>query len=206
MLNFKQKVEIHEENFFETNPVIIDDVQRVKINGKYIYEKFYLIDFFNIKDTSYVISSFGRIFSLLTNCELKPYTYESNDYTVISLRGNDGKKHKFPLHSLVARAFVPKNSDDERLNRSFTHHKDWDNENNYYWNLEWRSPYEIIILTKLQEDLDNDTLVDIVCKLLEKKESVDDVFAILDGKMSKHKIWAIKRRIIYKSISENYNF
>ena len=208
-LNFKKDVTLKEENFFKTNPVIKGDVKRKKINGKYIYEEFYLINFLDIKDDSYVISSFGRVFSLITNQEIKGYTDASrNNYKTIILSTNDGSRRKFPVHRLVARAFIPKTVSDKKMNRVYVHHKNWDNDYNYFWNLEWRSPMEIILIGRVQnkKDVTEDELVETVCKLLECKETIVDIFDMTRGKISKDKISKIKNRLLYTSISNDYDF
>ena len=65
--NFKEEVIPNKSNFFITNPINKKDVKRKKINGKYVYETFYLIDFLDIKDDTYIISSFGKLFSFNAN-------------------------------------------------------------------------------------------------------------------------------------------
>lgn len=208
-LNFKKDVDLNPDNFFKTNPVIKGDVKRKKFNGKYVYEEFYLIDFLDIKENSYVISSFGRLFSLITNQEIKGYgEAQRNNYRTVILRTKDGKNHKFPIHRLVARAFIPKTVSDKKMNRVYVHHKNWDNDYNYYWNLEWRSPMEILVLNRIQtsKELTEEELVNLVCALLERKETIVDIFDLLKGMISKDKISKIKNRLIYQSISSNYNF
>lgn len=208
-LNFKKDVTLNNDNFFKTNPVINGDVKRKKFNGKYVYEQFYLIDFLDIKENSYVISSFGRLFSLITNKELKCNSDQSrNNYKTVVLCCNDGNSYKFPVHRLVARAFIQKTNSDKKMNRIYIHHKNWDNDYNYYWNLEWRSPLEIMILGRIEnsKDITEDELVNIVCSLLERKETIVDIFDLLKGKMSKDKISKIKNRLIYTSISADYTF
>lgn len=207
--NFKKDIKLNDKNFLSTNPINKSNVKRKKINGNYIYERFYIIDFCDIKDNSYVISSFGRIFSLITNKELTPSTNSKrNNYRVIELCTNNGKKRKFSLHRLVARAFIPKTASDKKMNRVYVHHKNWDNEYNYYWNLEWRSPMEINMIGRLQKnkDIEEEEIVRIVCKLLEKSYTITDIFDIVYGKMSKDKISKIKNRLIYQTVSHGYRF
>ena len=69
--NFRKDIVLDVNNYLSSNPINKSDVKRKKLNGNFIYEKFYLIDFLGIKSDSYVISSFGRVFSLITNKELK---------------------------------------------------------------------------------------------------------------------------------------
>ena len=206
--NFKKEIELNDKNYSSINPINKSNVKRKKINGKYIYERFYLIDFLDIKENSYVISSFGRIFSLISNKELIPYTeHKKNNYKIVILMNNDGSQTKYPLHRLVARAFVEKTVSDKKMNRFYIHHKNWDNEYNYFWNLEWRSSMEIKMMEKIQskKELSEEDIAKVVCKLLERKETIADIFEIINGKMSKDKISKIKNGLIYKDISCKYN-
>ena len=131
--NFKKDIVLNEVNYSFANPINKNDVKRKKINGNYIYEQFYLIDFFDIRDESYIISSFGRIFSLITKQEIKGHKNpKRNNYSTIMLRCNNREERNFPIHTLVARAFIPKTASDKRLKRVYVHHKNWDNDYNYY--------------------------------------------------------------------------
>ena len=199
----------NKKNYMIENPINSKDVKRKKVNGEYVYEKFYLIDFLDIKENSYVISSFGRIFSLIKNKEMKPITNASrNNYKTIMLSTKDSKSKKYSLSRLVARAFVLKSPTDNKLNRKYVHHKNWDNDYNYYWNLEWRTNYEIRIMSRIQKmkDIDEDKIVKFVCILLEKGNSINDIYEIVYRLISKDKITKIKNRIICNYISYKYKF
>jgi hypothetical protein len=205
--NFKKDIVLNETNFSLTNPINKNDVKRKKINGKYITEKFYLIDFFDIRDNSYIISSFGRVFSLITNQEIKGHKNpKRNNYNTIMLRCNNTRERNFPIHTLVARAFIPKTASDKRLNRVYVHHKNWDNDYNYYWNLEWRSSSEINMIYKIQnnKDIEEEEIVKVVCRLLERETPIVEIFDIIDRKLSKDKISRIKNKKIYQDISYKY--
>ncbi len=207
--NFNKDITLNNENFLSSNPINKADVKRKKISGKYVYEKFYMIDFLNIKKNSYVVSSFGRVFSLRTNKEIFGYPDKAkNNYNIVYLMCEDGKGHKFPRHRLVARAFIPKTQADKRMNRWYVHHKNWDNDYNYYWNLEWRSPLEIVMIGKVQKnkEIEEEDIAKVVCSLLESGETIVDIFEMLDGKISKDKISKIKNKYIYKEISDKYDF
>lgn len=207
--NFNKDITLSDTNFLSSNPINKADVKRKKISGKYVYEKFYMIDFLNIKKNSYVVSSFGRVFSLLTNQEIYGTSdARKNNYNSVYLMSEDGKVLKIAKHRLVARAFVPKTTADKRMNRIYVHHKNWDNDYNYYWNLEWRSPMEIVMIGKVQKnkEIEEEDIVKVVCRLLENKETIVDIFDMLDGKISKDKISKIKNKYIYKEISDKYDF
>ena len=206
--NFKENVVLDKNNFSLINPIDKQNIKRKKINGDYIYEKFYLIDFYGIKKNSYVISSFGRIFSLISNRELKPtVSIKRNNYTTVELCCENGKSRRFPLHVLVAVAFVPKIQCDKELNRVYVHHKNWDNEYNYCWNLEWRSSLEIKMIGRmLKSNITLDEIIKIVCILLERNTPLCDIWHIIQGNISMNKLKKIKNREIYSNISKKYNF
>lgn len=207
VFNFRKDITPNSKNYLTQNPINKNDVKRKKINGEYIYERFYIIDFKDIKENSYVISSFGRIFSLITNKEIKGRTVKTkNNYRSISLIRRDGSEASYTISRLVARAFIPKTTSDKKMNRLFIHHKNWDNEYNYYWNLEWRSASEIALLNTLKKDSEEIDIVKIVCKFLENDESIVDIFDMIDGRISKEKISRIKNKKIYTEVSCNYKF
>lgn len=206
---FISDVITNEKNFLASNPINKKDVKRKKINGTYVYERFYLIDFLNIKEDYYVISSFGRVFSLYLNKELKCHIDKSmNNYKTVFLLTNDEERHKFFVHRLVALAFKPRTISDKKNNRIYVHHDNWDNEYNYTWNLRWISPLELSVIKKIQlkDDIEEAELIRVVCKLLEAKETISDIFELVDRKISKDKISKIKNRIIYTNISCDYKF
>lgn len=203
--NFK----IDNDKISSINPINRANVKRKKINGQWVYERFYPINFFGIKENSYVISSFGRVFSLIKNKELKPNVdTKRNNYTCVTLCMENGKGKKFPIHALVAAAFIPRSNSDIRLNRTSVHHKNWDNDYNYFWNLEYRSPMEIVYMGRIQDnkDLEDDEIIKIICKLLELKIPIVEIFDIIDRRMSKDTISKIKNKKIFTFISDDYNF
>lgn len=204
--HFRDDVKLNKKNHFLQNPVIKGNIKRKKINGKFKSEEFYIIDFYGIKKDYYVISSFGRVFSLKANMEMKASTY-SRSYPSITLQTEDGKHRTFLIHCLVARAFVPKSSSDKKLDRVFVHHVNWDNDYNYYWNLQWRSGYELSCMKKLtqKDEVDEDT-IKVICGLLERGTPIVDIFEIVDRKVSKDRISKIKNKTIYKEISYDYTF
>lgn len=205
--NFKTDVNVNKDNYMSSCPIPGYTAKRKRISGKYIYERFYKIDFFDIKKDSYVISSFGRVFSLINNIEMKPRKRKKSGYLTINMQTNTGSR-VFSVHCLVARAFVLKTPDDKRLGRMFVHHKNWDNDYNYYWNLEWRSRNEIPIIAKVQnnKDIERDDLIKSICKLLELETPVLDIFDIIGKQIPKDTILKIKNRQIETNISKKYNF
>lgn len=208
-VNLNKEVNPTKANYLPDNPINPKDVKRKKVNGEYVYERFYLIDFLDIRENAYVVSSFGRMFSLIKNKELKVTSNPSrNNYNTIQLRTKNGKHKKYAIHRLVARAFIPKSIADKRMNRKYVHHKNWDNDYNYYWNLEWRSQVELRIIGKVYKnpDLEEADVVKQVCVLLEKGTTINDIHNMLGKFISKDKISRIKSRRLYNFISCNYKF
>lgn len=78
----------------------------------------------------YQVSNMGRVWSLLSNKELKPSTYQG--YKRVNLTISNGKYKTVSVHRLVALAFVDGYSDGLEVN-----HIDENPENNIANNLEW---------------------------------------------------------------------
>ena len=121
---------------------------------------------------------------------------------------NNGKSRKFSIAHLVARAFIPRTASDKKQERFYAHHKNWDVTYNYYWNLEWRSSGEIALMGHLQEtkDITDQEVAVYVCKLLEKGTTIGDTYEMIGRRLSKDKISKIKNRVLYASISADYEF
>ena len=153
-----------ENKILNYNPVIPGDV--LYVNGE--YERFYIIDFFNITPNAYVISSFGRIFSFFTNREIYS-SIVSPGYSKIQLSNIDNKKESYPVHRLVAMAFIPRTEEDDTLYRMCINHIDSNGTNNDYRNLEWCTQRENMIDRNIKMDNNYNTIEDIirVCRLLE---------------------------------------
>lgn len=115
------------------------DIQ-MNFNYQLPRECFRVIDFYNIKENMYIISSYGRIFSMHTGRELQPSI--NNEYKRLELMTIHGYKLNFLIHRLVAMAFIPKTEEDIRLNRDIVNHKNCVKVCNYVWNLEWTTSHE----------------------------------------------------------------
>lgn len=92
-------------------------------------------------EENYLVSDDGRVFSLISNRELKPYAksrgygYKRLDYTV-SITHNG--KHRHPkISRMVAMAFIP-----NPLNKEQVNHIDGNPLNNHVSNLEWTTNKE----------------------------------------------------------------
>lgn len=81
--------------------------------------------------SQYVIYPNADIYSYYMN-DLMKKTVNNDGYIIASLRGDDGKKHRFLLHRLIAQIFIP----NPRC-LPIVNHKDLDKKNNDVSNLEW---------------------------------------------------------------------
>lgn len=88
-------------------------------------EKFVLLPF----DDKYAVSEKGDVINVRSGRTLR--TVLNNGYVKVQLSTN-GIRRSYPVHRLVARAFVP-NPD----NKPYVNHKDGNKENNCFNNLEW---------------------------------------------------------------------
>ena len=99
-------------------------------------EEFKLVTDIEIKPNSYMISNYGRIYSITRDKELKPQ-YDKDGYIRIELARNHEvtntkKGKKMYVHRLVANEFCIKEDGKEIVN-----HIDGVKDNNYYENLEY---------------------------------------------------------------------
>lgn len=190
-----------ENKILNYNPVIPGDV--LYVNGE--YERFYIIDFFNITPNAYVISSFGRIFSFFTNREIYS-SIVSPGYSKIQLSNIDNKKESYPVHRLVAMAFIPRTEEDDTLYRMCINHIDSNGTNNDYRNLEWCTQRENMIDRNIKMDNNYNTIEDIirVCRLLEDdkltQKEISEITGVGIGIVS-----GIKQGVRYKNISKDFN-
>ena len=81
--------------------------------------------------SKYKICKRGRIYSEIKHKYIHPWTGRKG-YKIIELHGDDGSTKRFPLHRLVAKAFIPNPDDLPQVN-----HKDENKANNHSYNLEW---------------------------------------------------------------------
>ncbi len=132
------------QNYFMYNPINPND--QLWYGNGFPVEIFYKIDFLNIKKDTYIISSYGRIFSLNTNKEMTHSTNETL-YRQIQLAMEDGygnqfNRKSFRIHRLVAMAFIVKTVEDIILGRDIVNHKNLIKNDNHVWNLEWVTEQE----------------------------------------------------------------
>lgn len=81
--------------------------------------------------TPYEVSNLGRIRSMFNGTERILKSHNHNEYKRISF-GNGKNKKRFPVHRLVALAFIPAED-----SKSFVNHKNLDRSDNRVENLEW---------------------------------------------------------------------
>lgn len=84
---------------------------------------------------NYIISSYGRVFSLYQERLLKPYVCPFKgkmDYLYVKLTKCKGQKESIRLHKLVAEAFI-----DNPKHKKIVHHIDCNALNNRADNLMW---------------------------------------------------------------------
>lgn len=201
----------------------------------YPQEEFKIIDFWNIKSGSYTISSYGRIFSINKKLNNEMSQAYCNGYRNISLMSNNTVRMGFPIHRLVAMAFIPKTEEDIILERDFVNHKDLVKFNNVVWNLEWitngdnirhgrvngayerRSPISIEIESQWSSRMvgDNSGMsrltekqVHDICKCLEQRASYSDCCiysGIANDDANRSLICNIARGVRRQDISSQYN-
>lgn len=86
----------------------------------------------------YLVSSYGRVYSLKHNKILKPNVY-TGGYFDVRIKRNDGGFEHVKIHRLVAMFFV-----DNPQNKPIVHHIDCNNQNNKADNLMWVTAEEHI--------------------------------------------------------------
>ena len=80
----------------------------------------------------YLISNLGTVYSKNKSCKMSTFVGKKNNYPMIKLIGDDGKRRVYLVHRLVAYAFV-----DNPNNFPEVNHKDKDVTNCVASNLEW---------------------------------------------------------------------
>ncbi len=205
-VNYDKEVKANTKNFYMKNPINPKDTKKKRYDGHLISERFYIIDFLDIEPNRYVISSFGRFFDLKTKSQIK-LTRSSSGYLTATIRTADNKRKCVQIHRLVARAFVPKTTNDKKHKRYFVRHKDGSSDYNVYWNLVWANYVEIKAMCVASDP--NSTESDIVkqvCRLLREGISKTEILRVINYTLSPNLINKIQQRKIYTEISENYEF
>lgn len=185
-------------------------------NGDILKEEFKQIKIGDVY-IPYLISSFGRVFSLYYNYSNKLRIHELK--TNYSKRGYkrltiyiDKKIYSFQIHVLVAKHFI-KNKD---KNRTQVNHKNGIKDFNYVWNLEWVTPQENIIhaeLTGLRShccgekhpsNIYNSNTIKMVCQLLEENILEPNEIVETTG-VNRTMVYNIYKKKAWLNISCKYN-
>jgi hypothetical protein len=85
----------------------------------------------------YSVSSFGKISSTLSGGLISQTRVDSGGYPTVTLHTGEGKPHRKSIHTLVAKAFLPKVE-----GKQFVNHIDKNRRNNYVSNLRYVTPQE----------------------------------------------------------------
>ena len=165
------------------------------------------IDFWNISDGTYAVSSYGRIKSLKYNIIRKSHK-DKDGYLNIVLYDNEANRKNFKVHRLVAQAFIPNEKDLPQVN-----HKNGRKRMNFIWNLEWVSNRTNIIhardhgLRNKTMKINRDRALEL-CILIAKSKSTEYIlneFGIHNKTTRKEyikRISGIRRGKIWKDVYE----
>ena len=161
----------------------------------------------NGKETLYLISNLGEIFSLRFNKIMSPSTLP-NGYLQIILHTDDGNYHKL-IHRLVAEAFIEHSSE-----RNVVNHKNGKKDCNWVGNLEWVTNQENIdhavatgLINNKGENQANHKYtteqIEMICKLLESGDSNTVVAEKLS--IPRHVVEHVKSGSAWSHISSKYS-
>ena len=102
----------------------------------HIDEQWKLISYDNIKPNMYEISNYSRIRNVHSG-RILSQVQNSNGYFYVGLQRIDNSRGIYPVHRLVATAFIPKTDEDIYLNRNTVNHINIKPYDNRAINLEW---------------------------------------------------------------------
>lgn len=151
-----------------------------------LFENFKQIKF-NGESSPYLISSFGRVFSInykhkIRNITQLKTTIDKDGYELLVINYN-GKSNGFHIHRMVAKYFI-KNKNKSKYTQ--VNHIDCDKLNNRSYNLEWTTPKENIEhawknnLSKSKgegngRNVYSEKSIKKVCKMIENNRSFNDI-------------------------------
>lgn len=213
----------------ETKFSKIKDKEFNKIISKFInpkiyidFDKYYEEEFKQIyirgEYIPYIISSFGRIFSV--------YFKSSKSINIRELKTNISKKgyeritlcyhnkvHSYQIHVLLALVFIENDDIEHKIQ---VNHIDGIKTHNYIWNLEWVTPKENIQHAEIHEltthvygtkhgrNKFSEDDIRKVCELLEEnKLTIKEISKITN--VSSKLIYRIYKKKVWLSISKDYN-
>ena len=164
--------------------------------------------------TDYIISNYGRVYSLKTNKYLQ-FGLNENGYCRVSFRINGVNSTK-RLHRIVKMTFDPiLNPSDYQVN-----HLDGNKQNNCIWNLKWETAKDNVIhavtngLKKIGEEHHESILsneqVHTICKLLVNNYSTEEIYDELNLDIEyinfRKIVYHIRYGECWNHISKYYNF
>lgn len=201
----------------EMNEILSNITHAIYIDSETYYEEFKQVKI-NNKYIPYLISSFGRLFSLnyrqiKGNIKELKSSFNEKGYKTIVIRYQH-EKYNTTIHRLVLSTFE-KNPNPKKFTQ--INHKNGVKTDNYLWNLEWCTPKENVDhaerngLIKHKTGIDHpsckvtEDVVNQICKLLATtNKSILEISTITGA--SKHTIRDIKRGKTWKEIAANYDF
>lgn len=155
----------------------------------------------------YAVTLCGKVYSIRAKRFLSAGKGKRGYLTVVL--SQDGDKKTYPVHRLVAMAYL-----DNPEGLPAVNHKNGDKTDNHVNNLEWCTQKDNIqhaIETGLQKPIPYDEMRSLsdeeaheVCSLLDSGFRVKDISSILG--YNQNTISRIKAGITYKEISKDYNF
>ena len=162
----------------------------------------------------YVVSSYGRVFSVDDGVELKTYASKVKPkYKKVKLAAKkvEGKPSVVcaGINTLVANAFIPKTKKDIALGRNIVHAIDWDSSNSRYSNLMWTNQTELYILKGIKSGAtEEEDIVKYICMLISKGYTNVDIKAIVDipVKAKVAYINKIRAKKIFTEIVSKFDF
>lgn len=193
------------KKFLKHNPIDRNDQIRTDNN----IELFYILDFDNIKENTYMISSYGRLFNLTTRKELM-MTKRHTGYMVANVRDINNKVKNIYPHRIIAKLFIPKTKDDIEKDRNYILFIDGDKTNIRIDNMRWSSLKTIRHLVNYGKEgnkLCKITIeqVHIICGYLEQGMSISQIKDILPFNVSRSIISNIAYKSSWVNISSLYD-
>lgn len=179
---------------------------------KHSEEKFKQIKIDNMY-TPYLISSYGRIFSLKKDMynpyEMVPQLIKNSGYMKISLHTDNGPKF-VSVHRLVALHFIK-----NKNNLPVVNHLDGNKTNNMRWNLEWSTQKDNILhahQTGLANSKGENNCNNVyslnqimnVCAMISNNCSIPDIEKMTG--VSRFEIYNILYGLVWRDVSKKYDF